>query len=61
MPNRLHSSVFGLFASMLIGAFLCFLTTPELVAQSANQYALLRKPTVSKTLEVYRMRVKAEE
>jgi len=49
MPNKLHSSVLGLFASILFAALLWFLATPELVAQSANQYALLRKPTVSKT------------
>src|SRR6516225_8243166 len=47
MPTKLRSSDFGLFASIL--AFFGFLTTPELGAQSANQYALLRKPTVSKT------------
>src|SRR6516164_7768155 len=47
MPTKLRSSVFGLFASIL--AFFGFLTTPELGAQPANQYALLRKPTVSKT------------
>src|SRR5499425_894053 len=49
MPNKLHSSIFGLFAWILFAALLWFLATPELVAQSANQYALLRKPTVSKT------------
>jgi tricorn protease len=49
MPNKLHSSVFGLLASILIAAFLSFLNAPKLLAQSANQYALLRKPTVSKT------------
>jgi tricorn protease len=46
MPNKLHSSVCGWFA---FAALLWFLATPELAAQSTNQYALLRKPTVSKT------------
>ena len=49
MQNKLHASIFSLFASILIAAFLCFLATPVLLAESANQYALLRKPTVSKT------------
>ena len=49
MPNKLHSSIFGLFAWILFAALLWFLVTPELVAQSAYPYALLRKPTVSKT------------
>jgi tricorn protease len=49
MPNKLHMSVFGLFVSILFAALLCLLATPELAAQSPNQYALLRKPTVSKT------------
>ena len=50
MPNKLHSSVCGLFASILMtAALLWFPATPELVAQSTHQYALLRKPTVSKT------------
>ncbi len=49
MPNKLHSSVCGLFASILMTALLWFPATPELVAQSTHQYALLRKPTVSKT------------
>jgi tricorn protease len=49
MPNKLHASVYGLFDSILFAALLWFVAAPELVAQSANQYALLRKPTVSKT------------
>src|SRR4029077_9471751 len=49
MPNKLHTSVFGLFVSILFAALLCLLATPELAAQSPNQYALLRKPTISKT------------
>jgi len=49
MRNKLHSSVFRLLASILFAVLLWFLATPKLVAQSSNQYALLRKPTVSKT------------
>jgi len=46
VSNR--SSVLGLFASILLAAFLWLLATPALLAQSANRFALLRKPTVSK-------------
>ncbi|HEY6273630.1 MAG TPA: PDZ domain-containing protein [Terriglobales bacterium] len=49
MPNKLRLSVFGLSVSILVAAFFRFLTGPQLMAQAANQYALLRKPTVSKT------------
>ena len=49
MRNKLHSSIFRFFAWTFFSALLWFLATPELVAQSSNQYALLRKPTVSKT------------
>ncbi len=49
MPNKLQTSFFGLSVSIFFAAVLWFLATPELAAQSANQYALLRKPTVSKT------------
>ena len=49
MSNKLNSSVFGLFPSILLAALLWLVAAPELVAQSANPYALLRKPTVSKT------------
>ena len=48
MANKLPRSVLDLFASILFAALLWFVATPELVAQSADQYALLRKPTVSK-------------
>jgi tricorn protease len=49
MPNELHSSALGLFSSILLAALLWFLATPDVVAQSSDQYALLRKPTLSKT------------
>ncbi len=46
MREKLRSAVVSLFALAL---FLCFLAAWPLRAQSSNQYALLRKPTVSKT------------
>jgi tricorn protease len=49
MPNELHSSALGLFSSILLAALLWLLATPDVVAQSSDQYALLRKPTLSKT------------
>src|SRR5712671_7072931 len=49
MPNKLQTSFFGLSVSIFFAAVLWFLAVPELAAQSSNQYALLRKPTVSKT------------
>jgi len=42
-------SVFNQFVLVLLWAVSIFLTASELAAQSSNQYALLRKPTVSKT------------
>jgi hypothetical protein len=50
MRNKLQTSFFSLFVLIFFAAVLWFLATPELAAQSANQYALLRKPTVSKTV-----------
>ena len=49
MPKKSHPCALHLFTSILFAAFLCILATPELVAQPANPYALLRKPTVSKS------------
>jgi len=49
MQRKFHTSVFSLPAAFLVGGFLLFLAVPQLRAQSSNQYALLRKPTVSKT------------
>jgi len=48
MP-KFRTSRVVLFASLLLGVFVLLVTVPELVAQSSNPYALLRKPTVSKT------------
>jgi len=49
MAMKFRTSIFGLPAAFLLGALLLFLAAPELMAQSVSQYALLRKPTVSKT------------
>ena len=49
MRNKLGSSIFGLFVSILFAALIWIVAAPELAEQSANQYALMRKPTVSKT------------
>jgi len=49
MREELRPSVLSRFALVLIGAFFFFLVVAPLRAQSSNQYALLRKPTVSKT------------
>ena len=49
MPGKLRSSVWGLSRTIRLGAFLLLLAVSELPAQSPNQYALLRKPTVSQT------------
>ena len=45
MANKFHTSDFSLLVSILFAALVWFLATPELAAESANQYALLRKPT----------------
>ena len=49
MPRKFRMPAFSLFALVLLGSSLFFVVAPELAAQSNNQYALLRKPTVSKT------------
>jgi tricorn protease len=49
MPRKSRIPVFGQLALALLGALLFFLSASELTAQSSNPYALLRKPTVSKT------------
>ena len=49
MPNKLRTFVFSLSTWILFAVHFCFVAAPEVVAQSANQYALFRKPTVSKT------------
>ena len=49
MPNRVRSSIFGLSLLVTLAALFCFVATPKLAAQSSNQYALFRKPTISKT------------
>ena len=49
MPRRFEISVCRQVAGALLGMMLCLLAAVELRAQSADQYALLRKPTISKT------------
>src|SRR5258705_1454784 len=49
MPRNFRMSVFNQFALVLFGALSISLTASALTAQSSNQYALLRKPTVSMT------------
>jgi len=49
MPNKLQMSLFRVPASIFLTAILWLVVVPELAAQSSNSYALLRKPTVSKT------------
>ncbi len=49
MRRRFEISVCRQLAGALLGMMLCLLAAVELRAQSADQYALLRKPTISKT------------
>jgi tricorn protease len=49
MPGKIRISVFTKFATGLLGTFFLFLATPQAGAQTSSQYALLRKPTVSKS------------
>ena len=48
MPRNIRTYMHAL-SSILLGFLLLLLAAPELAAQSGNQYALMRKPTVSKT------------
>ena len=49
MPRKFRMFAFSQFAVALLGVLLFLFAAPELAAQSSNPYALLRKPTVSKT------------
>jgi tricorn protease len=49
MPGKIRISGFTKIATSLLGTFLLFLAAPRAGAQASSQYALLRKPTVSKT------------
>lgn len=54
MSSKLYLALFHSFPLTLFAALLWFFIAPEmLVAQSTNQYALLRTPTVSKTQIVF--------
>jgi tricorn protease len=49
MLAKFRTFVVGLCASILLAALFLFVSASQLAAQSSNPYALLRKPTVSKT------------
>lgn len=49
MSNHTRTSLLSRFAWVLFALLLGLLAAADLPAQSSNQYALLRKPTVSKT------------
>ena len=49
MPTRFRSSIVGLVIAIAFGALLFLPAEQHVIAQSSNQYPLLRKPTVSKT------------
>jgi tricorn protease len=49
MSGKFRTFVVGLCASILLAALFLFVAASQLAAQSSNPYALLRKPTVSKT------------
>jgi tricorn protease len=49
MSGKFRTFVVGLYATILLVVLLLSIAVPELAAQSSNQNALLRKPTISKT------------
>src|SRR5271156_5633295 len=49
MPTRFRTSIVGLAMAIAFGALLFLPTDKHVIAQSSNQYPLLRKPTVSRT------------
>jgi len=49
MPDKFRTSIFRLSASVLLAVLVVLLLASKVAAQSNNQHALLRKPTVSKT------------
>jgi tricorn protease-like protein len=49
MPEKSRMSIFTKVSLVLFGILAFFFAATDLAAQSNNQYALLRKPTVSKT------------
>ncbi len=48
MTRRFSSPIFFLTAAILLGVFSLLVGAPQALAQASNQYALLRKPTISK-------------
>ncbi|MGB7728882.1 MAG: PDZ domain-containing protein [Candidatus Acidiferrum sp.] len=49
MTRRFTSPIFFITAAILLGMFSLLIGASQSMAQSSNQYALLRKPTISKT------------
>jgi tricorn protease len=49
MPKSIHTSAIRVPAAMLLAVLFSIFAANDLLAQSSNQYVLLRKPTVSKT------------
>ena len=49
MTRRSCSPIFFLTATVLLSVFSLLVAARQSMAQSSNQYALLRKPTISKT------------
>jgi len=49
MPNRFRTPIFGLSLAVAIAALISLCMASPIAAQSSNPYALMRKPTISKT------------
>ena len=49
MPTRFRASIAGLAMAIVFAALLFVPAVQHVIAQSSNQYPLLRKPTVSET------------
>ncbi|MGA8266870.1 MAG: DPP IV N-terminal domain-containing protein, partial [Candidatus Acidiferrales bacterium] len=49
MPTRFRASIAGLAMAIVFAALLFVPAVQHVIAQSSNQYPLMRKPTVSKT------------
>jgi tricorn protease len=49
MRNRIRTSIFGWSLAASLAALIFFFAMSRVAAQPSNQYALMRKPTISKT------------
>ena len=49
MPNKIRASIFGWPLAAALVALVSLFAAAPLGAQASNPYALLRKPTISKT------------